>query len=166
MCTWIDSDHSKGLKAGGIAISWSGFTNTVLPVDGDVARCGTSFGAWDKEGGKSVINTTADSKQHQAANGDESTRRRQPNNDRRLVVSSLPAHSADELCRHPTSRGPSFVSLTEGTHCNMETREVLPLCADGLMTGCFDLETETGVDRTSSFGRRGGSLNSSRVIYW
>ncbi|KAL2272441.1 hypothetical protein FJTKL_06562 [Diaporthe vaccinii] len=165
MCTWIDSDHSKGIKAGGIAIHWSGFTNTVLPVDGGIARCGTDFGAWDKEGGKSVINTGTE-KQHQVANGDEPTRRRRFNNDRRLVVSSLPAHSADELCRHPTSRGPSFVSLTEGTHCDMETRDVLPLCTDGLTTACFDLEAETGMDRTSSFGRRGGSPNSSRIIYW
>lgn len=167
MCTWIDKDHSKGIKAGGISIYWPSFTNTIPPVNGGEARCGTSFGAWDREGGKSVINTTVD-KQHEAEHGSGSTRRRQQHNDRRLVVSSLPAHSADELCRHPTSRGPHFVSLAEGTHCNMDTREVLPLCTDGLTTGCFDLEAKTAVGHTSSLRSRGGagSLNMSHVIYW
>lgn len=170
MCTWIDADHSGGLKAGGIAINWHGFTNTVLPVDGGEARCGTSFEAWDKEGGKSVINKKAGKQNNQTSDGGDTPDRRSRllNHDRRLVVSSLPAHSADELCRHPMSLGPSFVSLTEGTYCNMKTREVLPLCADGLTTGCFDLEAETTVDRTSLLeGREGsGSLNVSHVIYW
>lgn len=162
----MDADHSNGLKAGGIGIYWPGFTNVVLPVDGE-ARCGTDFQAWDKEGGHSVIDTNTD-KQRRAANGSQSTPGRRQHNDRRLVVSSLPAHSADELCRHPMSRGPHFVSLTEGTHCNMDTRELSPLCTDGLTTGCFDLEAETAVDRTSSFGGRGGTglLNVSHVIYW
>lgn len=65
------------------------------------------------------------------------------------------------------SRGPNFVSLMEGTHCNMDTREVLPLCTDDLTTGCFDLEAETAAERTSSTGDADvGSLNSGRVIYW
>ena len=155
MCTWIDADHTQGIKAGGIAITWGGFTTTVVPVDGGVGRCGTSFGAWDQDGGKSVINT--------AAMGNESVARRRAG-DRRLVVSSLPAHSADELCRHPRSRGPHFVSLAERTHCNMDTREVLPLCTGGLTAGCFDLEAETAVGRTSSGGV--GSPATDRVIYW
>lgn len=127
-----------------------------------MGRCGNGFGAWDKDGGKSVINTGPDGKQ--AAMRNESTTRRRPNNDGRLVVSSLPEHSADELCRDPASRGPDFVSLVEGTHCDMDTREVLPLCADGLTTRCFDLEAETAVERTPSRGV--GSLDANQVIYW
>lgn len=161
MCTWIDADHSNGITAGGIAINWPGFTTNVLPTDGGLGKCGTAFGAWDKEGGHSVIKTTADSNGEQ----DGETHRR-TQEDRRLIVSSLDAHSADELCRHPMSLGPDFVSLTERTHCDMQTREVLPLCMDGLTTGCFDLEAVATTTRISAFGDGEVPSNLTHTIYW
>ncbi|POS72462.1 hypothetical protein DHEL01_v209142 [Diaporthe helianthi] len=155
-CTWIDADHSNGLKAGGISIHWSGFTDAVLPVDGGKGKCDTDFRAWDKEGGNSVISTDVKS---QAERNDTL--------DRRLIVSASDAHSAEELCRHPMSRGPNFVSITERAHCDMQTREVLPLCGDGLTTGCFDLEAAAAAVRTwTSGGGEGDASNSTRIIYW
>lgn len=133
-------------------------------------RCGRDFLAWDRNDGDSVISSTRKGSRDQgaAARGRAASPNNGNNADRRLVVSSLPAHSAEELCRHPNSRGPSFVSLAEGTHCDMDTREVLPLCVGGLTEGCFDLEAETAADRAmSSAGGDGTALaNASRIIYW
>lgn len=161
LCTWIDADHSNGITAGGIAINWPGFTTNVLPTDDGVGKCGTAFGAWDKEGGHSVIKPTANSKEEQHA---VTNRRR--HGDRRLIVSSLDVHSADELCRHPMSLRPDFVSLTERTHCNMQTREVLPLCMDGLTAGCFDLEAVAATTRTSASDYGEAPFNVTHTIYW
>ncbi|ELQ36304.1 hypothetical protein M0657_001589 [Pyricularia oryzae] len=56
------------------------------------------------------------------------------------LIKSRRGQSASMLCADPASRGPDFVSYSEGLYCNMETREVLPLCdgAAGRVTGCFD----------------------------
>ncbi|TLS22533.1 uncharacterized protein PpBr36_09795 [Pyricularia pennisetigena] len=56
------------------------------------------------------------------------------------LIKSRRGQSASVLCADPASWGPDFVSYSEGLYCNMETREVLPLCdaAAGLVTGCFD----------------------------
>lgn len=171
LCTWIDEDHSNHIRAGVIAINWAGFTTVVLPFDGGLERCDRDFLAWDRNDGDSVISSTRKGSRDQgaAARGRAARPNNGNNGDRRLVVSSLPDHSAEELCRHPSSRGPSFVSLAEGAHCDMGTREVLPLCAGGLMEGCFDLEAEVAADRAmSSAGAGGGvgSANASRIIYW
>jgi hypothetical protein len=49
----------------------------------------------------------------------------------------------------------------------MQTREVLPLCADGLTTGCFDLEAVATTTRTSSSGgAEGHTANLTHIIYW
>ncbi|KAI3390913.1 hypothetical protein diail_8417, partial [Diaporthe ilicicola] len=73
LCTWVDADHSQGIVAAVIAIYWPGFTTDVLPTDGGVGKCNSSFGAWDSDGGHSVINSTA--------NGD--VRKREVPNSRR-----------------------------------------------------------------------------------
>ncbi|TLD21907.1 hypothetical protein PspLS_07746 [Pyricularia sp. CBS 133598] len=56
------------------------------------------------------------------------------------LIKSRRGQSASLLCADPSSRGPDFVSYSEGLYCNMETREVLPLCdrAAGPVAGCFD----------------------------
>jgi hypothetical protein len=134
-------------------------------------RCGTAFKAWTKEGGDSVISTTTASPERERFQGApyNDNRRAQGLRDRRLVVSSVDTHSADELCRDPMSLGPDLVSMAERTHCNMRTREVLPLCAEGVNTGCFDLEAAAGTTRTASSGDGIGnttSANLTHAIYW
>lgn len=66
------------------------------------------------------------------------------------------------------SRGPDFVSLVEGTHCNMYTREVLPLCGGDLQEGCFDLEAATSEDSSSLTPASGydSTQNVTKTIYW
>lgn len=56
-----------------------------------------------------------------------------------LVVSHMEQHSAKELCEHPASLGPDFVSVVEGLYCDMEAATWWPLCTDQQTQGCFDL---------------------------
>lgn len=61
-----------------------------------------------------------------------------------LVMSGWPGHGAKELCRSQTSLGPDFVSLNEGLFCDMESKELWPLCKNGTVShACFDVATRT-----------------------
>lgn len=87
--------------------------------------------------------------------------------DPRLVVSPHEAHNATALCESETSMGPDFVSLPEALHCDMETREVLPLCGAGVTVPCFDLETSTTGPGSST--KRDGTAKAktyAQVIEW
>ena len=62
------------------------------------------------------------------------------NRSENLVISNIPGHSAKELCEHPMSLGPDFVSTVEKIFCDMETAKWWPLCDDTHDHNCFDLE--------------------------
>ena len=71
------------------------------------------------------------------------TRRTDSNNKPgHLVVSNHPEYSAKEVCEHPNSLGPDFVSVVEGTYCDMSTSEWWYLCSKTITDGCFDLDTQ------------------------
>ena len=58
----------------------------------------------------------------------------------RLVVSSVPKHSAKHLCSHSRSRGPDLVSLDEGVYCDMTHRISYPLCSETITMDCFSYD--------------------------
>jgi hypothetical protein len=60
-----------------------------------------------------------------------------------LISSPYPEHSAQQLCDSPNSYGPDVVSETEGLFCDMETKQVWPVCTQASQTGCFDTEAYT-----------------------
>ncbi|KAL2008388.1 hypothetical protein VTN00DRAFT_8370 [Thermoascus crustaceus] len=60
-----------------------------------------------------------------------------------LVISHKPVHSAKEVCEHPSSLGPDFVSTVEKVFCDMETGKWWPLCDATHDHDCFDLEHRT-----------------------
>jgi hypothetical protein len=60
-----------------------------------------------------------------------------------LIISNIEGHSAKELCEHPNSLGPDFVSTVEKIFCDMETGKWWPLCDATHVHGCFDLEKQT-----------------------
>lgn len=66
--------------------------------------------------------------------------------DRRLVLSNHPGHNVTELCTSASSRGPDLVSLAEGLYCDMDSREVIPICDGNVADDCFHLDGE-GVKR-------------------
>ena len=78
-----------------------------------------------------------------------------------LVLSSYTWHSARELCESSTSKGPDFVSITEGLHCDMTTRQVSAVCSNSTISNCFDMKV-----KQMSYGGmriRGDSLARSDV---
>lgn len=60
-----------------------------------------------------------------------------------LVVSDFDHHSAIELCEHPRSYGPDFVSLAEGVFCDMSERKHYPLCSKEVTKDCFSVDKAT-----------------------
>ena len=57
-----------------------------------------------------------------------------------LVISPYAQDSAQEVCGSSTSKGPDFVSLQDGFHCDMTTRELTPICSEQVGVNCFDTE--------------------------
>ncbi|KAH7420218.1 hypothetical protein BKA64DRAFT_752830 [Cadophora sp. MPI-SDFR-AT-0126] len=87
-------------------------------------------------------------------------KRRAP--DSRLIISSEPSHNVTELCESETSRGPDFVSLVERLYCNMDTREIKPLCSDDVDEDCFDFNgSQSRFD-----GDGNGGKEFTEVINW
>ncbi|KAF3481754.1 uncharacterized protein GIQ15_04513 [Arthroderma uncinatum] len=79
------------------------------------------------------------------------------NND--IIISD--SMSAKQLCEHPNSRGPDFVSKSEGYYCDMCTHELFPLCrkspAAKYPKGCFDLASKK-IRHVGDIAARGNSM--------
>ena len=56
-----------------------------------------------------------------------------------LVVSHLEQHSAIEVCKSATSRGPSFISMKEMKYCDMGGKILWDVCSDSTTMCCFDV---------------------------
>lgn len=79
----------------------------------------------------------------------------------RLITSNDKSTSAIELCGSETSLGPDHVSFAERKFCDMDTKQLWPLC-DGPndTAACFDTTTyamRAGTGSTSRVDRRDGS---------
>ena len=59
-----------------------------------------------------------------------------------LIVSEIADHSAQDLCDHPRSRGPDFVSKAENLFCDMSARKTYPLCGGRIERDCFAFDHE------------------------
>ncbi|KAK5033465.1 hypothetical protein LTS07_003769 [Exophiala sideris] len=55
----------------------------------------------------------------------------------KLIKSKLAINSAARLCNDTASVGPDFAALSEGLYCDMDTKEIYPICKDGQVSGCF-----------------------------
>ncbi|KAH7402344.1 hypothetical protein DE146DRAFT_754927 [Phaeosphaeria sp. MPI-PUGE-AT-0046c] len=80
----------------------------------------------------------------------------------RLVSSYHGKHTAKEICVNEFSLGPDFVSFSDNTFCDMETKTAWPLCDAEHSKGCFDWETKTLV--IGMFRKR--ELKYSKVVEW
>lgn len=89
-----------------------------------------------------------------------------------LVHNNSTAHSAEELCNHPGSISPSFVSHYEGEFCDMATRIVWPLCSDKVTSGCFDPDSnkhvldQTKLNSTLNLVAPKGNGSYEWIVYW
>lgn len=61
-----------------------------------------------------------------------------------LIISTDPKHSAQILCQSTTSSGPDFISMTEGLFCDMDVKQLWPLCSSiNASSSCFDTTSNT-----------------------
>ena len=155
-CTWVDGDRTNGIRTKMLFIHFPSFVGVDGKPRSPSSYCGwPALRAYDNGGGSIFKKRDGDGAAHLEAGSTIKKRA-----DTRLVVSSFPGHNATELCESETSRGPDFVSTTEGVFCNMESRKVQPLCKGDLEDGCFSL---VGATERS----KGGSGKAySEVIQW
>ncbi|KAH7312609.1 hypothetical protein B0I35DRAFT_437399 [Stachybotrys elegans] len=59
-----------------------------------------------------------------------------------LVVDDSPDNSAFRLCNSASSLGPDFVSIPEGMFCRMSDKSLWPLCTEGLIDACFNMDVK------------------------
>lgn len=147
-----------------IAIEWANFRKQEGdpdPSGNGRDKCGPTFRAYPNDGGPQILSPDGIIGHVADPAGARKSRR----SDDRLVVSSLPGQRASDLCESVISWGPDFVSLSEGTYCNMKTHEVLPLCQEGQSTDCFDLDGAEGPATVSRAGMR-SPKNAIRIVEW
>lgn len=89
---------------------------------------------------------------------------------KQIVKSRMDTHTATSLCESETSRGPDFVSLTEGKFCDMETKTLWPICKDKVDDDCFDNDTHL-MRGVKTLGKRAGGAvtcakNYTKVTLW
>ncbi|KAI1319037.1 hypothetical protein F5Y16DRAFT_418286 [Xylariaceae sp. FL0255] len=162
-CTWVDGDHTNGIQAGVIGISWSSFKANTSEAATDTNACGSSFRAWTNDGGDQLLSPGGLLSTRDVASRN-ATRPSQRMDDR-LVVSHRGNANATRLCESETSWGPDFISMGESLYCNMETHELVPLCVNGITTDCFEVDGPQGHAHVATDGTR-NVKNTSSVVEW
>lgn len=131
-CVWIDRHGLKGIQVQGLNFDVTGMdeekteTSYFLPNSTE-DLCTTPF----------ISSYVAEkkSKRSQPSPAMDFDFRTQ------LVKSHREGNSAARLCADEFTMGPDFVSLTEELYCDMETRNLYPVCNDSATSigPCFDL---------------------------
>lgn len=83
----------------------------------------------------------------------------------RLVKTAHAGQNATLLCESMVSSGPDLVSFAEGAFCDMDTRQVWPLCTEAGAIDCFDTDVN---DIRKMIGARSLAESKSyvEVIDW
>jgi hypothetical protein len=64
-----------------------------------------------------------------------------------LSISSIPGQTAEALCSSETSWGEDFIGV-DGMYCDMETKQLSPLCSTQGVDGCVEISETEGTDAT------------------
>ncbi|KAJ4228128.1 hypothetical protein NW759_004211 [Fusarium solani] len=134
-CTWIDGDGTNGLFANSISIHFPTFAHEPnKPYSKNPkSYCGIQgfLGYQDLQMRRPVPVPN----NRKRAIGPQ----RRNTSGTRVVVTKEAGYNTTELCTSEISWGPDFVSLDEGLYCDMDSRELLPVCnEDKDVVPCFD----------------------------
>jgi hypothetical protein len=77
-------------------------------------------------------------------------RARLPWMEKKLIMSNVTSHKAENMCSSETSWGPDFVS-PDGMYCDMGTKTLAPLCSTQNVQGCIDIDELDKVVKKRSF---------------
>jgi hypothetical protein len=122
-------------------------TNNAQEGDDSVDEPAQATGTATGTGTSSDQSDTTQDKSCQSSNNkDNKGQKGQTGNDQdanphrgHLVKSNCPSHSARQLCASPGAWGPDAVSLVEMLFCDLETKQLWPICRLFNQRGCFDL---------------------------
>ena len=142
-CTWIDKDQTPGPNTPEVIfIHFPSFKNKAT------SKCGyPGFRAWNSQ--KTIARRDEDAPV-----------------DGRLTISADPQHDPVELCESETSLGPHLANTVLGTYCNMETREVLPLCSADEEEPCFDVTAARNQTLSARALSDGSVADFTDIISW
>jgi len=140
-CAWLDGNHNNDIAEASLKFRTLAYGASAVDTVNSGRQCtSTIFGP--------------DTGPIPGAPAKRTPRARLPWMERRLIVSSFPAHSAAELCNSTTSRGPDFVG-PDGKFCDMGTKTLYPLCSVEEVDGCVEVNpVKREVIRQSTVARR------------
>ncbi|KAL2680618.1 hypothetical protein Neosp_008220 [[Neocosmospora] mangrovei] len=134
-CTWIDGDGTNGLFVKSFRIHFPTFApDTKTPYSKNPkSYCGKhGFLGYRDLQMRQPVRVPNNSKKPVGP-------QRRSTSGTRVIVTKEAGYNTTELCTSETSWGPDFVSLDEGLYCDMDSRELLPVChQDKDIAPCFD----------------------------
>jgi len=171
-CIWIDSDHSNGIDTGAMKIDFEAYgENLKETIQKQTACSKTTFQNSANEVDGTYPTQTSPPKPHVSYFllmhdvGVPQKKRSMVGTERpewmakRLIVSDFPEHNATELCSHPMSYGPDAAG-SDGYFCDMQTRELTPLCSFQDVDGCINVdEAGSKITKRSAVAKRSANLH-------
>ncbi|PHH66268.1 hypothetical protein CDD81_7861 [Ophiocordyceps australis] len=159
-CTWLDYDGSSGIQVAKLKIHLPSFNRLEPPLNRTEVHtyCHKPYlQAWTIRNDIYTRIRRGINEQDGYQGSHWLQRRGMSKFQSQLVISNQQAHNATDLCLSPTSVGPSFVSLHQGLFCDMETRQLLPLCVPSQIEtqDCFDMQEKKALMKRSQDSRLG-----------
>jgi hypothetical protein len=140
-CTWLDASLKEGTKSASMKFDTSAYGEKVKDTVENKDAC--DYTLWGE-----------DDAPISGAPGKRANHPRLPWMERKLVVSNLKQHKAEDLCSSETSWGPDFIG-TDGQFCDMGTKKLTPLCSTKDVDGCIMIDDDNKtITRRSRVAKR------------
>lgn len=141
-CTWLDVDHTGGIKQAAMQIHMQDFTSTIVDTSNTTKYCSAPVMVFEDH----TDNLPSSIWKRSTTNAKRGTGilKRSAAMSNHIIGSQDASHSALKLCQSPTSYSPDFVSFSEGIFCDMDTKTPWPLCStEKVKDDCYHWETHT-----------------------
>jgi hypothetical protein len=186
-CTWIDADHTNDIANAALKFDVGAYESENVedtfgrdaqcsatiyggdsgPIAGKCGKTNTSHALFDlRMDGWTVQLTTTFSSSCTAQPGKRSPTTATAIHKRsrptwmadNLIMSNFTSQPAEQLCSSETSWGPDFIG-PDGNFCDMEKKELTPLCAVSDVEGCVEVDEDAGhVVKRRTVARRSANV--------
>ncbi|KAM0425253.1 hypothetical protein ACHAPT_009570 [Fusarium lateritium] len=136
-CTWIDGDKTNGLFVKAFSIHFPTFAYEPKKQYSKDPKNYCRIRGFQGYRDLDLKQPVPPPKNRKRAIGPK----RRDTSGARVIVTKEAGYNTTELCESDTSWGPDFVSLDEGLYCDMDSRELFPVCGEEKdIVPCFDAE--------------------------